>query len=40
MVIFPESYGQSTPGGKLSSGRKGAQRTEDQLHHLAVDVDL
>ena len=37
MEISPESPGQSISGGKLSSGREGAQRTEDQFHLLAED---
>ena len=38
MVTPPESCCQSTPEGKLSSGRDRAQKTEDQLHILAVNV--
>ena len=40
MAISPESQGQTLPGGKLSSGREGAQRTEDQLHLLAEEEGL
>jgi hypothetical protein len=38
MAISPESQGQTLPGGKLSSGREGAQRTEDQVHLLGADT--
>ena len=38
MATSPESQGQTLPGGKLSFGREGAQKTEDQL--LGVDVGL
>jgi hypothetical protein len=37
--FFPSiSRVRAFPGGKLSSGREGAQRPEDQLHLLAEDV--
>jgi hypothetical protein len=38
MVISPESQPQILPGGKLPSGREGAQRIDDQLYLLGPDV--
>ena len=40
MAISPESWSQSISGGMLSSGREGAQRTEDQLCFLDEDEGL
>jgi hypothetical protein len=40
MEISPKFQGQTLPGGKLSSGREGAQKTEDHLHLLTADVGL
>jgi hypothetical protein len=39
-LISPEPQCQTLPGGKLSSSRQGAQRTEDQLHLLGADEGL
>ena len=40
MVISLVSSGQNTPQRKHFSGGKGAQRIEDKLYFLAVDVGL
>jgi hypothetical protein len=37
MALSPESWGQTLPGGRLSSGGEGAQRSGSQLCLLAED---